>query len=396
VVKNVSKNNQQKKLNKMARTQLENLAGETVEVLGAPVASAPIRPKVPQVLTESIMDNVKKSEDAFKSMFSKTGKISIKPFIDPNRENMGLENYGMALFPSAYHEEQLAAIERNGVVRYVTGLDEYAPEVQNIKDPEQKESVIFNIRSIVSHLEKLLATNVVKVEDDSFWNKVTLLKTNNHLFWGKISVRCGNEPVFLNPAEDPYDLIKFVAIEAGGFDLVAKSFEDAMAMAVAPKFYLDKEIETVSSRTGYKKLRNKAIALLDDIANKNSKKLLYITKIIDTNNTSYKTHTPTDIMYDVLDDYINGMGIENNKAKAAEYFINTAKLDMETLKLRAIVKDATFYKLISLKADGMLYHTATATMLGRNVSDVVLYLKNPLNEDILVRILNEVEDLWNN
>ena len=68
---------------------------------------------------------------------------------------------------------------------------------------------------------------------------------------------------------------------------------------------------------------------------------------------------------------------------------------METLKLKALVKDASFYKIISLKADGMLYHSATSTMLGRNVSDVVTYLKNPLNEDVLVRLMGEVENYWN-
>jgi hypothetical protein len=68
---------------------------------------------------------------------------------------------------------------------------------------------------------------------------------------------------------------------------------------------------------------------------------------------------------------------------------------METLKLKALVKDASFYKIISLKADGMLYHTASATMLGRNVSDVVIYMKSPLNEDILVKIMGEVEAYWN-
>lgn len=372
--------------------------GATVEVLGSPSTSGPIQPKVPESFTEMPKAAPKKKRDpeAFKSLFTKTGKISISPFVDPNKENMGLEGYNMTVFPGTNHGEQLAAIERNGVVRYITGLDEYAPEVENIKDPEQKEAVIYNIRCIVAYLEKILATNIIKVEDEDFWNKVKLLRPDNHSFWSKISIQCGNEPTYLNPIDDPYDLIKFVAIEAGGFDLVAKSFEDAMALAVAPKFYLDREVLTVSNRTEYKRLRNQAIAALDDIANKNSKKLLYITKVIDTNNTSYKTHTPVDIMYDVLDDYINGLGIEKNKSRAAQHFIDTAKLDMETLKLKAIVKDATFYKIISLKADGMLYHTATVSMLGRSVSDVVLYLRNPMNEDILVKLLEEVEKLWNN
>ena len=37
------------------------------------------------------------------------------------------------------------------------------------------------------------------------------------------------------------DRIKFYAIEAGGFDIVAKSYEDAKTKPKPPKFYLDKE-----------------------------------------------------------------------------------------------------------------------------------------------------------
>jgi hypothetical protein len=372
--------------------------GDTVTVKGAPESSGVLEPAVPESIVEMAKTNQKKKKsdpEAFKAMFNKVGKISVKPYVDPNKENMGLEDYGMAIFPGTYQEEQLAAIERNGVVRYITGLDEFAPEVQNIRDKEQKDAVVYNIRSIVAHLEKMLATNVIKVDDEDFWAKVKLLRPDNHEFWGKISLRIGNEPTFLQPGEDPYDLIKFVSIEAGGFDLVGKSFEDAMAQAVAPRFFLDKEVHTVSTRTTYKRLRNKAIGLLDTISTKNSKKLLYLTKVIDSNSSTYKAHTAIDIMYDVCDDYINGLGIEPNKSKAAEHFIEIAGLDMETLKLKALVKDATFYKVISLKVDGMLYHTATQTMLGRNVSDVVLYLKNPLNEDVLIKLLDEIETYWN-
>jgi len=376
--------------------ETKQIEGDTAEVLGSPNSTV-LNPSVPETLTHSEKSTKKmNAEESFKKMFNKVGKISVKPYIDPNQENMGLEDYGMAVFPGIHHEEQLAAIERNGVVRYITGLDEFAPEVQNIKDAEQKEAVIFNIRSVVAHLEKTLATNVIKVEDDLFWDKVTLLKPNNHTFWSKISLRCGNEPVYLDPNNDPYDLVKFMAVEAGGFDIICKSFEDAMSQSVPPKFYLDKEIHTVSSRTTFKKLRNKAIGLLDTMSDKNFKKLLYVAKILDSNSVSYKNHTPSDIMYDALDEFINGNGIEKNNTKAAEMFIETSQLDMETLKLKALVKDASFYKIISLKSDGMLYHTATSGMLGRNVSDVVIYLKNPLNEDVLVKLMNEVEDYWNN
>jgi hypothetical protein len=367
-----------------------NNENEIAEVIGIPAAS---------ILETSVSDtlNSEKIEpDHFSKVFSNVGRISIKPFIDSTKENMGLEQYGMAVFPGTHHEEQIAALEINGVVRYVTGLDEYAPEVQNIKDKEQKEAVIYNIRSVVSHLEKMLATNVIEIEDKEFWSKVKLLRPDNHAFWGKISLRCGNEPVFLEPSKDPFDLIKFMAIEAGGFDLIAKSYDDALAKPVSPKFYLDKEMFTVSQKTTHKRLKNKAVAKLDEVANKNVKKLLYMTKILDTRSASYKKNTQADVLYDALDEYINGNGVESNKSKAAENFLALAQTDMETLKLRAVVKDASYFKTISLKPDGMLYHTKTSTMLGRNVSDVVLYLKNPLNEEILTLILNEVENYWGN
>ena len=365
--------------------------GETAEVIGV-VESTTLSPDVPEIMVET---TTKKKTPKIEDMFKKVGKISVKPFVDPNQENMGLEDYGMALFPGTYHEEQIAALEKNGVVRYITGLDEFAPEVQRL-DSETRDAVVKNIRMVVSFLEKQLASNVIKIDDEDFWDKVELLKPNNHEFWRKISLRCGNEPIYLDPLNEAYDLIKFMAIEAGGFDLIAKSYDDALALPRPPKFFLDKETFTVSSRTTYKKLKNKAIGELDKLYSKNPKKLLYVTKVIDSTSASYTVSTPIDILYDFLDEYIAGNGNESSKTKAAERFIDTATSDMESLKLRALVKDGSFFNIISLKADGMLYHNPTSTMLGRNVSDVVQYLRNPLNEDVLINLLKEVEEeYWN-
>ena len=52
---------------------------------------------------------------------------------------MGLESYGLSLHDGVYHEESLACLEMNGVKRYVTGLNEFAPEVKKIKT-SRKES----------------------------------------------------------------------------------------------------------------------------------------------------------------------------------------------------------------------------------------------------------------
>jgi hypothetical protein len=325
----------------------------------------------------------------------KSGAISVKPYFDSSVSNLGLEKYGLSLYDGVYHEEQLACIERNGISRYVTGLNEFAPEVKLIKDKEVREAKVKEIRSTVAQLERELAANIVDAEDPEFWNKVKLLKPDNQEFWNKISLRCGNEPVILDPNKDPYDLIKLYAIEAGGFSMVAPSYDMARSLAVPPKFYLDKYIDTVSTKTEVKKIKNKAISELDKLFNKNQNKLFYVAKVVDANSPQYKKSTPNDVIYDNMDRFINGEGIESNLRRAAQSFIDAVELDMETLKIKALVKDATFYKTIALKGDGFIYHTSTSTQLGRNVSDVVEYLKNPLNDTILMDIAKTVEKLWN-
>jgi hypothetical protein len=319
--------------------------------------------------------------------------IAVRPFFDSNASNMGLEEYGMSLFDGVTHHEQLACLENNGVTRYLTGLNEFAPDIR-LMNTEDRDARIKEIRSAVCELEKELVANVIDVEDKDFWNKVKLLRPDNAEFWNRISIACGNQPVYLDP-QDPYDRIKLHAIEAGGFAIVAKSFEDARSRPTAPKFYLDKTEETVMARTEYKKMRNKALSELQKLFDKNSTKLFYIAKVVDIDSTQYRKSTPNDVIYENMDRYINGDGGENNKERAAKSFMETATMDMETLKLKSIVRDSSFFKYIIPKADGYIYHAKSNSLLGRNVSDVVEHLKNPLNEDILKDLNAAVEKYWN-
>ena len=77
----------------------------------------------------------------------KNQTVAVRPFFNPNRENMGLEKYGLSLHDGVYHEESLACLEMNGVKRYVTGLNEFAPEIKLLKDPEVKAAKI-KVRSL--------------------------------------------------------------------------------------------------------------------------------------------------------------------------------------------------------------------------------------------------------
>lgn len=325
---------------------------------------------------------------------SKSGEITVKPFFEPQVSNLGLEKYGDSLFPGVFHEEQLALIEKNGIKRWITGLNEFAPEVKLIQDKEIREAKIKDIRETVASLERELAANVVDPTDEKFWEKVKMVHPNNDEFWSKISMRCGNEAVRLDPKKDPFDLIKLYAIEAGGFPFIAKSYEDARSRSVAPKFYLDKYVDTISTKTEVTKLRNKALSELQKLFDKNQNKLMYVAKVVDANSVQYKKSTPNDIIYDNMDRYITGEGVEKNLKRAAQSFLDAVALDMEALKIKALVRDATYYKFIAPKADGFIYHIKSNSMLGRNAADCVDYLKNPLHEPVLVDLLQAVEEYW--
>lgn len=325
----------------------------------------------------------------------KNGAISVKPYFDPEMKNLGLEIYGLTLYDGVFHEEQLACIERNGIQRYITGLNEFAPEVKLIADKEVREAKIKEIRTVVAQLERELAANVIDPKSENFWNEVKLLNHNNHDFWNRITIRCGNDPVILDAAKDPYDLIKLYAIEAGGFSMISKSYDDARSRSVSPKFYLDKFVDTASTKTEVKKLKNKALSELDKLFNKNQNKLFYIAKVVDANSVQYKKATPNDVIYDNMDKFINGEGIEKNLKRAAQSFIDATELDMETLKLKAMVKDSSFYKMIAPRADGFIYHVDSNVQMGRNASECVEFLRNPLQEATLLDLTKKVEKLWN-
>jgi len=320
------------------------------------------------------------------------GKVSIKAYTDPNQENMGLEKYNYVVFPNTFQVETLAAIEQNGKTRYLTGLNEYAPEVKQIKDPERKSAVIKDIRETIATLERERAFNQIDPEDKEFWSKVEMFGPSNSDVWGKVFLKLGNDDQLLDPKENLDHLIIVKAIENGGFSLVASSFEEAKR--TKQKWYLDRQIDSITTKTNVTKLRNKALSLLQEIADKDPRKLFYIAKNIDGNSSQYSNKTLQDVIYDNMDKFINGLGYDSDKKRCAKTFIDATEISSEDLKIKAIIKDASFYKYIIVKPDGMLHEASQNVMLGRNVSDILEYLKNPVNDDMLDLLMAKVEDIW--
>ena len=182
------------------------------------------------------------------------------------------------------------------------------------------------------------------------------------------------------------------AIEAGGFSIVAKNLAQAKSKTNY-KFYLDKLEDTVGTRTEISKLRNRALAALTTMYDSENTKLFYVAKIVDANSTQYNKSTANDVIYENMDSFIHGDGYDKNARRSAQLFLDTSRLSMEDLKLKAIIKDASGYSLITNKADGWIYFGSLK--MGKTTAGCLEWLKNPLNEEHMMSLLSQVEYYWN-
>ena len=114
----------------------------------------------------------------------RSSSLTIRPFVDNTNDNMGLEKYQMVLFEGVFHEEQIICLENNGIKRYITGLNEFAPEIKNMH-PDERDATIKDIRNTVAQLERELADSRLKIselEAEKDINEMELKRNKNNQF----------------------------------------------------------------------------------------------------------------------------------------------------------------------------------------------------------------------
>lgn len=304
-------------------------------------------------------------------------KISIEPYFDEAIPNMGLEKYGMATFPETELQEDISKDE-NG--RYLTGLDEYSNDVYSIEDEQEREAKVKSINEIKTRLEKIIG--------------VGKLDATNKAFWGEFVLQVKNGSKELD-MKRPLDEILYHAIIAGGFREVAPSYEVAKNSNILYKYYLKREEEEAAIRTQYSKLIDKANGQLVDMTDEDQYKMFLIAKNLLTLSHEFKRSTPSDIVYAKLREYITGESVKDDKKATVKKFLDTNKLDKESLTLKAYVNEALYRKFLVQEADGHFYNKQTHTRYGKNVNEVINYLKDPINQTELDNISTRVEKKWN-
>ena len=96
-----------------------------------------------------------------------------------------------------------------------------------------------------------------------------------------------------------------------------------------------------------------------------------------------------------MDAYINGNGAESNKKRAARQFLDVSSLEMQDLKIRALIKDGLYYRFITTKAGGWIEPIDSGVRMGKRPAEVFEFLMKPDNEEQLLSLMDKVEPYWN-
>ena len=369
----------------------------------------PITP--PAVKTPSAVEAIKKMHT-----------VSIKPYVS-GQPNMGHEKYDEVLFPGTAQMATVMCHSRDNIKTYVTGLNEFAAEVQSIENKEQRIAKIRGIRETVAYMENVANANFkVSPTDcmanygktsergeslDSFWENVTMFQSvcvdkfdarGNRIetYWDRLHVDLTNDGRSIN-LNDVHDLAIYCVTMANGFGLIASSMQQAIDEP-GYNFYLHKAEDVSVIKTQFSILRNKALGTLEIMRNGDSSKLFYMGIMCATEGAGkYKigglSSTPILQIYQDLDNYLNGKTVVGTK-EAVDKYLQYYDMTIDDLQVRCAIKVATELRLIDLKSNGQLCYLKMNANVGKNIEDIVVYMQQPLNEEVWVSLRNTIEYEW--
>jgi len=334
---------------------------------------------------EDIVLNETKAIDRDSGKFVvKKRTVSIEPYFDPETKFMGYEKYGYSGFPGGAETQDLGYLEVGyNSYKYLTGLDPFAKRIQMIKDSDERIAAIQEIEKTLSWLE------------DRGYNR-ELLDSSNVAFWSKRKHTFENNSRYDLDFNDPEDVLLYWSIIGGGYDVVATTLKEAKQGNKFYKWYLT-ELETEAvNKVEIKLIRNKARALLTDMYLAKPRILFYLSKNILSPDNFFKNSTPFGILYDKLDDFIEGKSLVTGKRDSAKMFIETINKSQEDLFLMAIVRDAIFFRVVKRRKDGLFLSPTNGSVLGKNEFEIFEHLKNPLFSSDYDEVERLIKDKWEN
>jgi len=313
----------------------------------------------------------------------------IKPYVDKDKDTIGLSDLGMNSFPKTSTITEVPIIYG----KYLTGFDVNAFYLDSL-DEKTKAKEVKAIEAKVKDFNlKYPYFKVADVVVDRSPDGSIIANP----FYRDMLIELKAELTVFN-SDNPEDLVKMEIIKTNAryntsFD-VAPDLVTARESNKSFKFYISNSDTDVEHEVIKKKETNKAITLLDTISSEDKEKFLLVVKHLLPANRSLSTESDMRL-YKRADDYINGI-IDGEKVKGGETFyrnfIKTCEMDRELLFNKVLIKYAIMTNVIRFNSKTKDYEYAvTQQELGKTPEDIFNYLTHPKNMSILQEIKEEVK-----
>lgn len=313
----------------------------------------------------------------------------IKPYVDKEKDTIGLSELGMNSFPKTSTITEVPVIYG----KYLTGFDKNAFYLDRL-DEKTKAKEIKAIEQKVKDFDlkypyfKVSDVLVERTADGS-------LKANS--FYRDMLIELKAEMTILN-SENPEDQVKMEIIKVNAkhnpdFD-VAPDLVTARESNKSYKYYISNSDVDVEHEVTKKKEVNKAITLLDTISSDDKERFLLVVKYLLPANKGINVESDMRL-YKRADDYINGI-IDGEKAKGGEYFyknfIKACETDRDELFNKVLIKYAIMTNVIRFNGKTKDFEYAeTHQELGKTPEDIYRYLTTPKNMSLLDEIKSAVQ-----
>ena len=314
----------------------------------------------------------------------------IKPYVDKEKDTIGLSDLGMNSFPRTSTTTEVPIIYG----KYLTGFDKNAFYLDTIQDEKLKAKEIKTIEQKVKDFNSKYPHFRV---DDVLVERLPDGSIKANPFYLEMLIELKAEMTVLNSDNPEHqvmmEIIKINAKHNSAFD-VAPDLVTARESNKSYKFYISNTEVDVENEVIKKKELNKAITLLDTISSDDKERFLLVVKHLLPANKGLSTESDMRL-YKRADDYINGI-IDGEKAKGGETFyrnfIKVCEMDRDVLYNKVLIKYAIMTNIIRFNSKTKDYEYATTNQeLGKTPEDIFNYLTQPKNMSILKEIDGEVK-----
>lgn len=286
--------------------------------------------------------------------------IEVKQTPDQSAQSIGLDKYNRSKFPSVFEIMQPGRTPDN---RWVTGLDDKATSLNQIKDPVLQAQRREELRELREELERL--TNLDLSATSKYWES----------YFVKIV-----DKLALN-FDLASDRIKYYVLLANDYaapELDARNNPDL----INTKFYVHRTETEEGSKALKSKERDKAIAALYNMS-ENKNKLVLIGKYI--HGTKVKDSMSADNIYNILRD---SLAADKDGSIVRKFNEATGKT-VEELQYKLIIDEAVAKHVIRIREQ--YYQRGNATY-GKSMKEVVKFLSSPENANEFASIKEELEE----